>query len=296
MHRIISHRLIMSLVVVSMTTPVARAQEHEHEAAGHSHDDLHFTHPLIAESISPDTKIRVDHQFFDFPDGDEENSGVIEAEYAFHRSFSIEAGIPYSYTAGEVGNLEVLLKFANYAFEEASLLLGYGVAFGFPTNSGEAEPEVIFPDRRTPVVGDPRFALALSGGGGGVEGTLGSDEFEVEPFLNIGFKRGRVELIAWGLFGIPFNQEAQDEVAAELAWNLSGMVHVSPRIQALLEFDGSGGVSGEAVGEDVANVAPGLRVQLLPTRPLVLGVSAGFPLANEEPFDTRIKTSLFWHF
>ena len=285
-------------------------EEHEHaEGHGHAEDGhhagLHFTHPLIAESVSPDTKIRVDHQFFEFPDGDSEHSGVLEAEYAVTRGFSVEAGIPYSYSAGTAGNAELKLKFANYAFEEAGVLLGYGLEFGFPTNGepGEGDEPPASPEASA-VPGSDRSHVGFpgprfSGGGAGVAGTLGTDEWEVAPFLNVGFKRGPVELVGWGIFGIPFDQAEQEEVATEISWNLSGLYHVSRRVQALVELDGSGGISGEAVGEDVVNLSPGLRVQLLPDRPLVLGSSVGFPLAagvEEDPFDVRWKTSLFWHF
>lgn len=286
------------------------------EEAHHSHGGLHFTHPLVTESVSPDTKVRFDHQYFEFPDGDLEHSGVLEGEYAFTRSFSIEAGVPYSYSATEFGNAELLFKFANYAFEAAGISLGYGLEFVFPTN-GTPEEADESPAAGTPATGTNRRAEAgtgpgdrivrrspgrtpppprLSGGGAGVEGTLGTEEWELAPFLNIGYKRGPVELVAWGIFEIPFNQEEQDEVGTELSYALSAMYHVSPRVQALLELDGAGGISGAAVGEDVANLSPGIRLQLLPDRPLVLGTSVGFPLTDEEGFDVRWKTSLFWHF
>lgn len=303
---------------VAQEAPPPRGEDgsHQHAHGGH-HEGLHFAHPLIAESVSPDTKVRIDHRFFEFPDGDNENSGVLEAEYAVTRSFSVEAGIPYSYTATEAGNAEILLKFANYAFEEAGVLLGYGIEFGFPTNgtagaeAGEDGPRATtlragrnvtatgsgaVPASRTVTSSESPPPPRFSGGGGGVEATLGTDEWEVAPFLNAGFKRGPVELVAWGTFGIPFDQAEQSEVSTELSWNFSGLYHVSSRVQALLELDGSGGISGEAVGEDVANLSPGIRVQVLPHTPLVLGTSVGFPLTDEEPFDARWKSSVFLHF
>lgn len=300
---------VLAIVLLAGAPAALWAQEHEHEedhehAEHRHHGGLHFTHPLIAESVSPDTKIRLDHRFFEFPDGDTEHSGGLEAEYAVTRSFSVEAGIPYSYSAGAFGNAELKLKFANYAFEEAGVLLGYGLEFGFPTNG---EPDEEGPPAQPESAAAPapaRFGTGFpgprfSGGGAGVAGTLGTDEWEVAPFLNVGFERGPVELVGWGIFGIPFDQAEQEEVATEISWNVSGMYHVSRRVQALVELDGSGGISGEAVGEDVVNLSPGVRVQLLPDRPLVLGTSVGFPFASgveEDPFDVRWKTSVFWHF
>jgi len=298
-------------------THVAAQEEHAHEdGSTHLHDGLHFTHPLIAESVTPDTKIRFDYQWLDFPDGDTENSTVLEAEYAFHRSFSIELGLPYSNSAGEFGNLEAVFKFANYAFEEAGILLGYGVELGFPTNGtpddhdeehdeGSASRRPAGPGA-SPWLTPPRFNSG--GGGGGVEGTLGTDEWELAPFLNFGLKRGRFEFVAWGIIGIPFGgEEAADEDSeaeaeeheeegVELSYNLSALYGFSSRVHGVLELDGAGGISGAGVGEDVLNLAPGVRFQLFANQPLVLGVSAGLPLTNEEFFDARIKASLFWHF
>lgn len=126
--------------------------------------------------------------------------------------------------------------------------------------------------------------------------SLGSDEWEVGPFLNVGYRQGPVELVGWGVFQIPFDQHEQSEVGTEMAWNVSGLYHVSSRVEALVELDGSGGISGPTVGQDVVNLSPGLRVQLIHDTPLVLGSSVGVPLTNEEPFDVRWKTSVFWHF
>ncbi len=326
-------RALARLGLCALATAVAwavsagplRAQEeerHEHQDAhGHAshdhHGGLHFTHPMIAESVSPDTKVRLDHQHFEFPDGDSEHSGVLEGEYAFARSFSVEAALPYSYSAGALGNAAVLLKFANRAFEEAGVLLGYGVQFELPTNG---EPDESSEDHDHEHEGtatrtasgtaaapggggasgvldappDPRFH-----GGTGVEGTLGTREWEVAPFLDVGYRSGPLELVGWGIFGIPFDHAEQSEVGTRLRWNLSGLYHVSDRVQGILELDGSGGISGHAVGEDVVQLSPGLRVRVLPDRPLVLGTSVGFPVASgveEDPFDLRWKTSLFWHF
>lgn len=320
--------LAAALAVAALSAPAGLAaqeghgdHDHEHGGDGH-HAGLHFTHPMIAESVTPDRKIRMDHQFFEFSDGDQEHSGVLEAEFAVTRGFSVEAGIPFTYTDSEFGNAEVLFKFANFAFEEAGILLGYGVELGFPTagaaegeaeEAGASEAELLGSRRGRVGPADAGSSAgsaasasggppadppgpSLHSGGAGVGGTLGSEEWEVAPFLNVGWKSGPVELVGWGVFGIPFNQAEQSEVATELSWNFSGLYHVSSRVQALVELDGSGGISGPTVGEDVVNVSPGVRVQILPDTPLVLGSSVGVPLSNEEPFDVRWKTSVFWHF
>lgn len=304
--------LLIALSAVTLRADRANAQEHEHEhdeehdeehghdiadPAGDHHLGLHFTHPLIAESVSPDTKIRIDHQFLDLPDGDQLNIGVLEGEYAFMRAFSIEAGIPYSYTDAAFGNLEVSLKFANFALEKYGLLLGYGVEFGFPTAEHEEEASPALATFGATLDGPPTVTRVnthpLSASSGG---ELGEAEWELAPFLNIGWKHGPLELVAWGKLGVPFAQDAIEEVATELGYNLSAVYHMSSRWQAVLELDGSGGVSGPTVGEDVLNFSPGLRWRVLADAPFVIGTSIGFPLTREESFGTRWVTSLFWHF
>lgn len=292
-------------------------EHHEHEAehrGGHHHEGLHFTHPIITESVSPDTKLRLDHRFFDFPDGDVEHSAQLTGEFAFSRIFSVEAGIPYSYSATAFGNADITFKFANYGLEEAGIVLGYGLELELPTNGSpeEATPDIEHEHEHGVALrrGAPRVLRRSGGiltdppaprfhGAGGVEGTLGTEEWTASPFLNLGFRRGGLELIGWGAFAIPFHQADQAEVGTGFEWNLSALYHVSPRLDAMLELDASHGISGEPVGEDVVDLSPGVRFRLFPDRPFVLGTSVGFPVASgmeEDPFDLRWVTSLFWHF
>lgn len=299
---------LAAIALMAASSHGTRAQEtHVHEdGTAHVHQGLHFTHPLIAESVSPDTKVRLDVQHFELADGDVENSAVLEAEYAFHRSFSIEVALPYSFSASEAGNLSATFKFANYAFEDAGILLGSGVEIAVPTN-GTPEPEGL------PVatvrgsflpLPDPRLHVA-----GPVEETLGTDEWELSPFLNVGLKRGRLEIAGWGILDVPFGAPEEEEPppdpeeehghgeGVEISYTLSALYSIVPsRVEGVLELDGGGGVSGAAVGEDVANLSPGIRFRPFAGRPLVLGASVGFPLTSEEQFDTRVRVSAFWHF
>jgi hypothetical protein len=306
-----SRTAIFALLTLGLAcaATTAAAQDHEHAEGADHHHGPHFAHPMIAESVSPDTKIRVDHRFFDFTEADE-HSGLFEAEYAFHRSMSLEFGFPFSYTASEPGNLEAILKFANYAFEDAGLLLGYGAGLTFPT-AGDAEEHAEEPHvARSPRgPGQPaavsRSATSASGapaprfhtGGAGVAGSLGTDAWELSPFVNLGYRAGDLELVGWALLGVPFgHDEAEPELSTTLGFNLSGLYRVSDRFQAILELDGGGGVNGEAVGEDVVNLTPGAKFRLLPGRPLWLGASYAVPLTDEELFDTRFQASAFLHF
>ena len=120
----------------------------------------------------------------------------------------------------------------------------------------------------------------------------------MEPYLNVGYRGGSWELTAWTRFAIPFRQEEQHDVGTEIRWNLAALLHASSRLQALLELDGSGGISGHAVGDDVLFASPGLRFRPLAGQPLWIGSAVGIPVASgveEDPFDVRWKTSVFWH-
>ena len=160
------------LAAGAATSLSAQRMDIHEDGSGHYHG-LHFSHPLFSESITPDTKVRLnaEGEFEDEGNGYELEA---EGEYAFNRSFSIEIGIPYvnldpddGASSSALGNIEVGLKFANFVFEDAGILLGYGFAVGLPTGS---------PDKG-----------------------IGSDtEWELEPFLNAGIKRGSFELIGCG--------------------------------------------------------------------------------------------------
>jgi hypothetical protein len=242
----------------------------------HSHDEgLHFAHPLIAESPSPDTKIRFDYFFRDIKSEGEdatENEVRVEAEYAFHRTFSVEVDVPFVFLDPKDGssrenlkNVEIGLKFANFAFEEHNLLLGYGIEFGLPT-------------------GDDK------------KGIGSNNIFEIEPFLSLGYKWQGLEVVAFASFGIPTNQEEGEEVETELGYNLSFLYHLTPRVSGLLEFDGETVLSGDEEGETVANITPGIIFRPLANPNLAVGLGVSVPLSDEEEFDIQTTASVFYHF
>jgi len=259
--------LPIALTFTALTLGASEARSQEEHEYGHG---LHFAHPLYTESISPDTKIRANTGREWETDGDAWEV-ELEGEYAFHRSFSIEASIPYvvlqptgvNSTTG-AGNLEVLFKFANYAFEEQGLLLGYGVEFAVPT-------------------GD-----AAKG--------IGSDHiWEVAPVLNLGYKRGALELVGFTIFGIPFGQEEGEEVETEFTYNGSALMHASPQLQFLVEVNGNTVLSGEERGTTLVRLSPGVKVAPSRAVPLFIGLGGTFPLTESE-FDAGALVSLFYHF
>lgn len=96
--------------------------------------------------------------------------------------------------------------------------------------------------------------------------------------------------------GFPTN-EGPDEAEREYAWNLSVLYHVTPQIQALLEFDGEKIEGGEEDGFDTANFAPGVKVRPISDSTLTVGASVRLPLAtNEREFHAMPMVSIFYHF
>ena len=261
---------LYGIVLGALIVPMAASGQEEHEDDGHSHG-LHFAHPLFSESITPDTKVR-----FDFGREWEAQATAseleIEAEYAFHPAFSIEIVAPYHFVNPDVGtkesgfgNLELALKFANFAFEEKGLLLGYGLEVGMPT-------------------------------GDDAKGIGSGHIWELEPFLGIGLMTGNLELVNRTRFGIPINQEPGEEIETELHYDFSALYHFSPRVQGLLELNGGIGLSGDEAGEGIVSLSPGIKWAPFAGQPLLfVGLGGSFPLGEEE-LDARLKLAFFYHF
>lgn len=264
-----SFSIVLLTCVLSTGTVVHAQDRHEHGEPDH-HVGLHFSHPMFTESISPDRKVRLSFSRAWEADATE-LEGEFEVEYLIARSFSVELGGPYTIvdpdgasSVSNLGNLEIGLKFANYAFEDLGILLGYGIEFGLPT-------------------GDDAKGI-------------GSDHvFEVEPFFNAGIRRDHWELVGFSRFGIPTNQDDGEEVETEFNYDLSFMYHLSPRVQALLELNGELVSSGEEAGAGTVQLAPGLRFAPFANSPLFLGASVGMPI-DEPELDARLLVSLFYHF
>ncbi len=269
LHRVAVGALLL-IAGIATTSRAAAQDAHEHRHDDDDHHGLHFAHPLFTESVSPDTKLRLD--FVRSWEADVTESEIeLEAEYAFHRSASLEITAPYGVldretggTVGNLGNLEVALKFANFAFEEQGVLLGYGLEVGIPTGSD-------------------------------TEGIGSSHLWDLEPFLNVGLKRERFEAVAWTRFGIPVNQRNGEEIETELHYDLSVLYHIAPRLQGLLELNGQLGLSGEEAGAGFVSLSPGVKVAPFPIHSLFLGLGGNFPLSDEE-LDARVRFSVFYHF
>jgi len=251
-----------------------------HEGESHTKKGLHFSHPLISESPSPDTKIRLDYFFMDIEvEGAEEEGGGfkehtirLEAEYAFSRNISIEIDAPYTFINPDEGtgvdhfnNIEVGLKLATYIFEQYGLLLGGGIEFGIPT-------------------GDDQKGI-------------GSDHIlEIEPFLSMGYKYQNFEIVSFVSLGFPVNQDDGEDESDEFGYNVSLLYHLTNGIEALLEIDGEVALNGEEDGESILNIDPGIKILPFNNKDIHIGFGAGFPLTEDEAFEYRLIGSLIYHF
>ena len=248
------------------------AQEHEDE---HDHGDhegpLHFAHPIFTESPSPDTKLRLDYLFRQITSNTRENSMRLEAEYAFNPSVSIEANIPVTSrsesgtTANSVGSGEIALKVANFGQAERGLLFGGGLAVGVPT-------------------GNDRKAI----GSGHI--------FELEPYVDAGYKRGEAELVSFLSYSTTVNKHADEPNEQDLALAVSGLYHVAARVESLVEFQTMRSVGGEETGRQTAAIGLGVKYHIGRVHHLVVGLGGRVPITHDRESEHEILLSALWHF
>lgn len=261
--------LFVLLVALGSADALSAQDTHDH---AHDHP-LHFTHPLIAESISPDTKLRADYTQLRL-DGNSASDLEFEGEYAFTRGFSLEAGVHLDPEGGEFGETHLIAKLASYALEDRGVLLGGGLSVGLPTGSGHGH-------------GLEEDGHDHHDHGHGAES---DDLYEFEPFLTGGVKGESWEAISWAIFTLP------TEGNSALGIQASFLYHLSPRLQALLEYQGDT-VLGDVPGSrHVSTLAPALKVRPFAESGLAIGAGVRVPLTEHRAFDTGALFSVFYHF
>ena len=231
---------------------------------------LHFSHPLISESPTPDTKVRFDYIYLNANEDDIKiNTILLEAEYAFFRWLSLEVDIPYTFlseemTISRLNNIEVGLKYANFAFEESGLLLGGGIELGLPTGSDDT-------------------------------GIGSSNVWEVEPFLDFGYKNEGFETVGFAKFGFPVNG-GEDEADFEFGWNLSFLYQFIESIEGLVEFSGQRITGGEEDGFSTVSIIPGIKIRSVQSVNFKIGFGYGVPLTDVKEIKNGSFLSVFYHF
>ena len=261
-------RSILCIAFFLVPGTLIKGQEHDEH-----HDHLHFSHPLVTESPTPDTKLRFDYAGTLASDagGLHEHVFRIEGEYAFNRSVSLAIVAPFisrtapaSERASSFGNMEVSLKAASLALSEHGFLVGGGLSAALPT-------------------------------GNDVKGIGSSHIVELEPFLDVAYKRDALELVAFSSLSSTFRRRAGDEAERNLALDFSALYEIQPRLEGLVEVTTARALVGAESGEQQTFVAPGIKVYPFRNRQIMFGAS--LELGTGIVADTRtLLLSGFYHF
>ncbi len=266
-----AHLRRLLFYIVFMVTPLAGVKAQE--AEDHDHDHLHFSHPLVTESPSPDTKIRVDF-IRTQTNGTgrlREISVRVEGEFAFNPSISLAVVTPYVWRtapaaerASGIGNVELSLKAASFAFAESGVLVGGGLSARFPSGSDAK--------------------------------AIGSSHLvELEPFLDAAYKMDALEIVGLTSLSSTFRRRAGEEAERNLTFDFSALYQVQPRIEGLIEVTSARALVGPESGLQQTLVAPGIKVYPFASRKIMFGASVGFGTGDVR--DTRaLLLSGFYHF
>jgi hypothetical protein len=246
------------------------AQDHDHDDHDHDHG-LHFAHPLIVESPSPDTKLRLDYFDRKFPGGAITERAIrLEGEYAFTRSVSLEFNLPFvrrsesSNSVAGIGSTELALKLATFAFDESGLLVGGGIETELPS-------------------GDDNKGI-------GSNHLIG-----VSPYVDFGYMHHSLEIVAFAAVETSVHRRSGEEAERSLNGSASALYHLRPRLETLLELESSAPLTGgdRALG---VGVAPGLKYHPLISPKTVVGVSVHLPVTKAREIDREIVVSALYHF
>ena len=237
-----------------------------------SSDIPELADPLIAESPTPDTGLRLNYLFVNKLDADERVVNL-EGELAVSSHVSLEFDVPYTFRdpndgSGSTDNLdvaEIALKVADGLTENC--IIGGGLEIGLPT-------------------------------GDDTKGIGSNNKITITPFLNLGVKIGALEAIAFLGFGFPTNQQDPEERAdedLELEYNLAFAYWFMPETRAIVEFDAEMIVKGDD-NEGIVNLTLGLISAPADNVPLEIGGGVSFPITADKEFDNRLILSVFYEF
>jgi len=263
------YKLVILLSVIipfNVSNSFAQKKEKAHE------DDFEFSHPIFTESISPDTKVRFNYVNTKVYDSMSSHGFDLEMEYAPVRSFSIHLDVPYTVlkpksasSLSHVEDIELALKFANFAFAKHKVLLGYGVSFGFPTGSD-------------------------------VKGIGSNHIFSIDPFLNGGVMWRRWEWTAYFTFDIPTNQRPDEDLQKGLESRLTALYHVDQRWELLVEAGNSTEIGHRTARENNYDIAEGIKFRPDHGKPWILALGIRQPVGDNTEFKFQGMFSLFYHF
>ena len=265
-------RNLFTLLVCTSVWVQISASKSFSEESDLSSDIPEFADPLIGESPTPDTGIRLNYLFIEKSNADERVLNP-EVELSISDWASIELDIPYSFRDPNDGSestdnfdsSEIALKLAHALSENT--VIGGGLELGLPT-------------------------------GDDTKGIGSNNKITITPFLNLGVKIGALEAIAFLGFGFPTNQqdpEARADEDLELEYNLAFAYWFMPETRAIVEFDAEMIVKGDD-NEGIVNLTLGLISAPADNVPLEIGGGVSFPITADKEFDNRLILSVFYEF
>lgn len=269
---------LLGIAVLCGALPSALLAQEEHEHGDHGHGDhghegLHFSHPLLNESPSPDTKFRLDYLWGRTGDGAQrvtERGARLEGEYEFTEGVSLAVTVPWVRRESVFGNVqgtgstELSLKASSLRWGRQGVVVGGGFSVELPTGSDEK------------AIGS-------------------SHSVELEPFADVGVQLGALELVAFGHYGTTVRNPVGVEAERELSLIGSVLYPVSRLAEVLMEVE-----TVHPLGSDesaTTRLAPGVKLYPFPNRHIMAGVSAPIALKRAgQPGSREVIVSVFYHF
>lgn len=262
----------IALTASLATASVGRAQDTEHEL-NHEHEYLHFSHPMVTESPSPDTKFRFDAEFLrgDEPIGARASEMRGEFEYAFARTLSLAVVAPFTRITSPVdarasgfGNVELSAKAASFAFAQSGALVGGGMSVGLPTGSD-------------------------------AKGIGSGHLYEISPFVDAALRRGPVEVVGFLTYSALANRDAGDANERDVAFDGSVLWRAARELELLMELSTSRSYGGAESAYTETFVAPGLKWRPAKFEKVAIGASAIRGVGNASGINA-FQLSAFYHF
>lgn len=267
--RLLSAFAVLCIVSASFSN-FALAQDAGHDD-DHDHGGLHFSHPLVTESPSPDTKVRFDALF---------ESGALdsratelrgEVEYGFSNSFSLAVVAPFvrvtspqAARATSLGSVELSAKAASYAFAESGVLVGGGLTVGLPT-------------------------------GNDAKGIGSGHLYEMSPFVDAAVKRGDVEAVGFLTYSTVVNRNATDENERVLTFDGSLLWRFVPQLEALAEVTTSRSIGSSAGSYSETFLAPGIKFRPAAWPKVAVGAAVLRGIGDASGTNA-VQLSAFYHF
>ncbi len=260
------------VILFSIIIPLGISNSFAQKNEKAQEDYLEFSHPIFTESISPDTKIRFNYVNTKVDSAMYSHGFDLEMEYSPVPAFSLHLDIPYTIlkpkgesALSHLEDVELALKFANFAFAKHKVLVGYGVNFGFPTGS----------DRKD----------------------IGSSHlFSIDPFFNGGIMWRRWEWTTYFTFNIPTHQLPQENIQTGLESRLTALYHLNPHWQLLAELGNTKQIGHFTASEKNYDIAEGIKYRPDPEKPWILALGVREPLGTNTEFKYQGMFSLFYHF